>query len=144
MSHQGVTALKNIFLNTFPVNTFCSKTRFAVCAALCPVKFVMHPPMTSKALAELKICQTTLRINLPPNCLLQADLCCRVTATGPCVRNIKTALPPLDRAGAASLYVVLAIGISLGVLGLIALCIAGCLAYRWHKVKHCDVQCAPC
>ena len=74
-------------------------------------------------------------------CLLVARGCAhhkgllrRVTATGPCVRNIKAPLPPLDRAGAASLYVVLAIGISLGVLGLIALCIAGILVYRWNKV----------
>ena len=59
---------------------------------------------------------------------------CRTTTGGACIRNIKAALPNLDRSGSASLYAVLAVGIALAALGGIFMCITVIIIYRWRKV----------
>ena len=62
------------------------------------------------------------------------DTRCRTSTGGACIRNIKAALPNLDRSGSASLYAVLAVGIALAVLGGIFMCITIVIIYRWRKV----------
>ncbi|DBA71983.1 TPA: hypothetical protein ACH3X2_010728 [Trebouxia sp. C0005] len=59
----------------------------------------------------------------------------RTTTGGACIRNIKAALPNIDRSGSASLYAVLAIGIALAALGGIFMCITIIIIYKWRKDK---------
>ncbi len=60
---------------------------------------------------------------------------CRTSTGGACIRNIKAALPNIDRSGSASLYAVLAIGIALAALGGIFMCITIIIIYKWRKVR---------
>ena len=60
----------------------------------------------------------------------------RTADGGACIRNIKAALPNIDRtSGSASLYAALAIGIALAALGAIFMCITNIIIYRWKKVR---------
>ena len=62
------------------------------------------------------------------------DFGCRALQGGACIRNIKAALPNLDRLGSASLAAALAVGIGLAALGAIFMCITIVIIYRWKKV----------